>query len=258
MFLRTPPQHLHYRPGVRDGLGVGAQAPVVQRRRRDELQAIIGERPPPAGCGAGPAPGTGCPQPRLPPARLPRRSFRSLPRRWLQRSGAGVQIVAHGVGQQDAVGLPVRDAVQPSHVVAGCGVQAETPEGCQGRHGAGRLGVEERVDVAVLAAGQVFKQQPDGVQGHPVADGVVPGGVDGLNRDAELPNGRGDQDAQRRGGQGLAVDDDRTVRHPLARDDELTPQLMVGDAASAAAELGAAHDGGRVQLILMGNATLLW
>ena len=35
------PKHLHYRTGVGDGLGVGAQAAVVERRRGDVLQALF-------------------------------------------------------------------------------------------------------------------------------------------------------------------------------------------------------------------------
>ena len=129
------------------------------------------------------------------------------------------------------------------------------PEGCQRRHGAGRLGVQKGVHVPVLAAGQVFEQQPDGVKGHTVADGVVPRGVNGLNGDAQLSDGRGDHDAQGCCGQGLPVDDDRAVRHALARENELAPQVMVGDAAPAAAELGAPHGGGHARYRQLGRGS---
>ena len=113
-FSERCPQHLHYRPGVRYGLGVGAQATVVQRRRGNELQTIFRDVHFPQGAGQ---------------AQFPAQGIHSLGRRQsglfvghstLRHTdgfsykalavGAGVQVVAHGVGQQDAVGFPVRHA----------------------------------------------------------------------------------------------------------------------------------------------------
>ena len=67
------------------------------------------------------------------------------------------------------------------------------------------------------------------MQGHAVAEGVVPGGVDRLNGDTQLADCGRHQDLPRRGGECLAVDDHRAGGHALTGQAELAPQVVVGD-----------------------------
>ena len=151
------------------------------------------------------------------------------------------------MGEQDGVGLAVGNVVKSAHVVAGRSVQSQAAEGAQGRHGARGLGGEQGVNVAVLTARQVLEEQPDGVQCHAVADGVVSGGVHRFDGDAKLADGSGHQDAQRRSRQCLPVDYDGAVRDAVAGDAQLATLLVIGDPTAAAAELGAAHGGGNAE-----------
>ena len=98
-----------------------------------------------------------------------------------------------------------------------------------------------------LHCGQVLKEQADGMQGHAVADGVVPGGVDRLDGDTQLSDRGRHQDPPRRGGQGLSVDEHRAGGHAVTGQAELATQVVIGDPPAAATELGAAHGGGHAE-----------
>ena len=83
----------------------------------------------------------------------------------------------------------------------------------------------------------MFHQHLDGVQSQRVSDWLVVLGIKAFHRDTELADSCGQLDAERSGGQRLAVDDDYSGGGSLAGNQYLATQLFAGESAATTAQL---------------------